>query len=55
MEDGLLEEDMLNRPLLRGMWDLPGSGIESVSPELAGGFFTTESPGKPQLWPSDGI
>ena len=29
------------------MWDLPGSGIEPVSPTLAGGFFTTESPGKP--------
>ena len=30
------------------MWDLPGPGIESVSPALAGGFFTTESPGKPE-------
>ena len=29
------------------MWDLLGSGIEPVSPALAGGFFTTESPGKP--------
>ena len=29
------------------MWDLPGSGIEPVSPALAGGFFTSESPGKP--------
>ena len=28
-------------------WDLPGSGIEPVSPALAGGFFTTEPPGKP--------
>ena len=27
------------------MWDLPRPGIEPVS--LAGGFFTTESPGKP--------
>ena len=33
--------------LLRGMWDLPGSGIEPMSPALAGGFFTTEPPGKP--------
>ena len=24
------------------MWDLPRSGIESMSPALAGGFFTTE-------------
>ena len=29
------------------MWDLSGSGIEPVSPELAGKFFTTEPPGKP--------
>ena len=33
--------------LLRGMWDPPGPGIEPVSPALAGGFFTTEPPGKP--------
>ena len=33
--------------MLLGMWDLPRSGIEPVSPALAGGFFTTESPGKP--------
>ena len=26
--------------LLHGMWDLPGSGIEPMSPALAGGFFT---------------
>ena len=26
------------------MWDLPGPGIEPVSPALAGGFFTTEPP-----------
>ena len=25
--------------LLRGMWDLPGPGLEPVSPVLAGGFF----------------
>ena len=29
------------------MWDLPGAGIELVSPALAGRFFTTEPPGKP--------
>jgi len=28
--------------LLCGRWDLPGSGIEPVSPALTGGFFTTE-------------
>ena len=32
--------------LLCGTWDLPGLGIEPVSP-LAGRFFTTEPPGKP--------
>ena len=31
----------------RGMWDFPSPGIKSVSPALAGGFFTTEPPGKP--------
>ena len=29
------------------MWDLPRPGIEPVSPQLAGRFFTTEPPGKP--------
>ena len=33
--------------LLRGMWDLPGPGIEPMSPALAGEFFTTEPPRKP--------
>ena len=28
--------------------DLPDPGIKPVSPALAGGFFTTEPPGKPQ-------
>ena len=32
--------------LLCGMWDLPGLGIEPVSPLLAGRFLTTGSPGK---------
>ena len=30
-----------------GMWDLPGPGLESVSPALAGRFSTTVPPGKP--------
>ena len=29
------------------MWDLPGPGLEPVSPALAGGLLTTEPPGKP--------
>ena len=28
------------------MWDLPGPGLEPMSPALAGGFLTTEPPGK---------
>ena len=28
------------------MWDLPGPGIEPVSPALAGGFLNTAPPGK---------
>ena len=32
--------------LPRGMWDLPGPGIEPVSPALADGFLTTGPPGK---------
>ena len=33
---------------LCGMWDLPRSGLEPVSPALAGRFSTTAPPGKPQ-------
>ena len=29
--------------------DLPDPGIESVSPAIASGFFTTEPPGKPKI------
>ena len=32
--------------LLHGMWDLPGPGLEPVSPALAGRFLTTAPPGK---------
>ena len=28
------------------LWDLPGPAVEPVSPALAGGFLTTEPPGK---------
>ena len=28
------------------MWDLPGPGLEPVSPAWAGGFLTTAPPGK---------
>ena len=33
---------------LYSMCDLPGSGVEPMSLALAGGFFTTDPPGKPQ-------
>ena len=33
--------------LLRGMWHLPRSGIEPMSPSLSRGFFTTEPSGMP--------
>ena len=29
------------------MWELPGSGIKPTSTALAGGFLTSEPPGKP--------
>ena len=29
--------------MLHGTWDLPGSGIQPISPSVAGGCFTTES------------
>ena len=32
------------------MWDLPGPGLEPVSPALAGGFLTTAPPGKSHDW-----
>ena len=35
--------------LLWGMWDLPESGMESISPASAGGCFTIEPPGKPMI------
>ena len=35
--------------LLRGMWDLPGPGLEPMSPAMAGGFLTTVPLGKPML------
>ena len=34
----------------RGLWGLPRSGIEPMSPVLTGRFLTTETPGKPLPW-----
>ena len=36
--------------LLRGVWDLPGPGLEPVSPALAGRFLTTVPPVKSLLF-----
>ena len=33
--------------LLRGMWTLPGPGMEPVSPALVDGFLSISPPGKP--------
>ena len=41
------QEDWSGLPFSSSM-DLPRPGIKPVSPALAGGFFTTESPGKPK-------
>ena len=35
--------------LLRGMWDPPRTGLEPVSPALAGRLLTTAPPGKPNI------
>ena len=35
--------------------ELPDPGIKSMSPALAGGFFTAEPPGKPQAWVTQAI
>ena len=34
--------------LLHSMWHLPRPGIKPVCPALAGKFFITEPPGKPE-------
>ena len=38
----------LRAQLLRGMWDLPTTGLEPLSPALAGRFSTTAPPRKPK-------
>ena len=36
--------------LLCGMWDLPRSVIQPVSPALAGGFLSTAPPGESYIF-----
>ena len=47
LEHGLSNCDTHTR-LLHSTWDLPGPGIEPLSPAQSGGFFTAEPPGKLQ-------
>ena len=44
---GFPRQEYWNRLPFPSSGDLPDSGIGSASPALAGGFFTTEPPGKP--------
>lgn len=39
--------------LPRGLWGLPGPGLEPISPALADGLLTTDPPGKPSCVFSD--
>ena len=45
---GLSSQGTRVQPVL-GIWNSPGSGVEPVSPALAGGFFSTAPPGKSQI------
>ena len=44
---GILQARMLECVAISSPEDLPKPWVEPVSPEQAGGFFTTEPPGKP--------
>ena len=44
---GILQARILKWVAISSSRDLPGPGIELLSPALAGRFFTTEPPGKP--------
>ena len=45
---GILQARTLEWAATSSSGDLPDPGIEFPSPALAGGFFTTEPPGKPK-------
>ena len=54
---GILQARIPSRLPFPPPGDLSGPGIEpvsSMSPAMAGGFFTTVPPGKPNLWPLGG-
>ena len=44
----LPRQEYWNRVPFSSPGDLPDPGIEPGSPELAGGFFTTDTSGKPE-------
>jgi len=45
---GILQARILEWVAISSFKDLPDPGITLTSPALAGGFFTTEPPGKPK-------
>ena len=47
---GFYKQELWSELLFPSPGDLPNSGIKPMSPALAGGFFTTEPPGKPILY-----
>ena len=49
---GFPRQECWNRMLFPG--DLLDPGIDTESPALTGGFFTTDSPGKPDTVPNPG-
>ena len=46
---GIYQARILKWVAISSSRDLPDPGIKSMSPALAGGFFTTEPPGKPTV------
>ena len=46
---GFPSQEYWNGLLFPSPGDLPYLGTQPVSPALAGGFFTTEPPGKPMM------
>ena len=50
-----LRQEYWNGLLFASPGDLPSPGTEPASPALAGGFFTTEPPGKSLMMDSGGL
>ena len=45
---GILQARILEWVAIPSSGDLPNPGLEPMSPAMAGGFFTSEPPGKPR-------